>query len=77
MDGIALSLLLIAEFTFVLWLRGLSIRAYLAARDPIAPTIYYVMLWVLAVMPLLVARRHDQLSVCSQEHGPDAKRQTC
>lgn len=57
MRGIALSLLLIAESTLVLWLRGLSIRQYLAARDPVAETVYYLMLVVFAVMPFLVARR--------------------
>ena len=57
MGGIALGLMLIAEFTFVLWLRGLSIREYLAGRDPVAATVYYVMLGVFGVMPLLVARR--------------------
>ena len=31
MGGFALGLLLIAEFTFVLWLRGLSISGYLAS----------------------------------------------
>ncbi len=53
---IALGLLLVAEFTFVLWLRGLSIREYLAMRDPVSGTVYYVMLLVFAIMPLLVAR---------------------
>jgi len=53
----ALGLLLVAEFTLVLWLRGLSISDYLATRDPVAGTVYYVMLGVFAVMPLLVARR--------------------
>jgi len=57
MGGIALSLLLVAEFTLVLWLRGLSIKEYLAARDPVAGTVYYVAVGVFAVMPLLVARR--------------------
>jgi len=57
MGGIALSLLLIAEFTLVLGLRGLSIKEYLAARDPVAGTVYYAVLGVFAVMPLLVARR--------------------
>ena len=52
----ALGLLLVAEFTLVLWLRGLSISDYLATRDPVAGTVYYVMLGVFAVMPLLVAR---------------------
>lgn len=57
MGGIALTLMLLAEFSLVLWLRGPSIRAYLAGRDPVAGTVYYVMLGVFAVMPVLVARR--------------------
>ena len=57
MGGIALSLMLVAEFTLVLWLRGLSIREYLAGRDPVAGTVYYLMLGAFAVMPLLVARK--------------------
>jgi hypothetical protein len=40
----------------VLWLQGLSIREYLAGRDAVAGTVYYVMLAAFA-MPLLVARR--------------------
>ncbi len=57
MGCVALGLLLIAEFTLVLWLRGLSISEYLAGRDPVSGTVYYVMLGVFAIMPLLVARR--------------------
>jgi len=57
MGGIALVLLLVAEFGFVLGLRGLSIREYLATRDPVSGTVYYAMLGVFAIMPLLVARR--------------------
>jgi hypothetical protein len=57
MGGIALGLLLVAEFTLVLWLRGLSISEYLASRDPVSGTAYYVMLAMFAIMPLLVARR--------------------
>jgi hypothetical protein len=57
MGCIALGLLLIAEFTLVLWLRGLSISEYLGSRDPVSGTVYYVMLGVFAIMPLLVARR--------------------
>ena len=53
----ALGLMLVAEFTLVLWLRGLSISEYLASRDPVSGTVYYVMLGVFAIMPLLVARR--------------------
>ncbi len=32
-------------FGLVLWLRGLSIREYLATRDPVSGTIYYVMVF--------------------------------
>jgi type IV secretory pathway TrbD component len=55
--GIALVLVLVAEFGFVLWLRGLSIKDYLATRDPVSGMVYYVMLVVFAAMPLLVARK--------------------
>jgi hypothetical protein len=51
-----LALLLIAEFAFVLWLRGLSLTEYFEGRDPVSGTVYYVMLIVFAMMPLLVAR---------------------
>ena len=57
MGGIALGLLLVAEFGFVLWVRGLSIRRYFASRDRVSGAVYYVMLVLFAVMPLLVARR--------------------
>ena len=57
MGSIALGLLLAAEFSLVLWLRGLSICEYLASRDPVSGTVYYVMLGVFAVMPLFVPRR--------------------
>jgi len=57
MGGVALGLLLVAEFTLVLWLRGMSIREYLASRDPVAGAVYYVMLGVFAIVPLLVVRR--------------------
>ncbi len=57
MGCVALGLLLVAEFTLVLWLRGLSIRDYFEGRDPVAGTVYYLMLGVFAIMPLLVARK--------------------
>jgi hypothetical protein len=57
MGFIALGLLLGAEFTFVLRLRGLSIHEYLATRDPVSGTAYYASLVLFAIMPLLVARR--------------------
>jgi hypothetical protein len=54
---VALGLLLVAEFALVLWLRGLSISEYLVSRDLVSGTVYYAMLVVFALMPLLVARR--------------------
>lgn len=57
MGCVALGLLLVAEFTLVLWLRGISLSEYLANRDPVAGTVYYGMLAVLTVMPLLAGRR--------------------
>lgn len=54
---VALGLLLVAEFTLVLWLQGLSIRDYLAGRDPVSGTVYCVLLGVFALMPLLVVRK--------------------
>lgn len=54
--GVALGLMLFAEFALGLWLRGLSVGEYLATRDPVSGTVYYAMLGVFAVMPLLVGR---------------------
>ncbi len=54
---VALGLLLAAEFSFVLWVRGLTFRAYIATQDPIAGTAYLISLVVFAVLPLLVARK--------------------
>ena len=54
MGCIALVLMLVAEFGLVLWVRRLTIREYLASRDPVAGTVYYVMLAVFAIMPILV-----------------------
>ena len=57
MGCIALVLLLVAEFTLVMWLRGLTISDYLSSRDPVSGTVNYVVLVVFAIMPLIVARR--------------------
>jgi hypothetical protein len=54
MGCIALVLMLL--FRLVLWLRGFSIRQYLASCDSVAGTVYYMVLVLFAVMPLLVAR---------------------
>jgi hypothetical protein len=57
MGCIAFVLLLTVEFTLVLWFRALTIGEYFASRDPVSGTVYYVMLILFAIMPLLVARR--------------------
>jgi hypothetical protein len=57
MGGLALGLLLAAEFLLVLRLRGMTVSGYLASRDPMSGTAYYAMLGAFAVMPLLVERR--------------------
>jgi hypothetical protein len=49
---VATALLLAAEFTLVLWLRGLT-----TSRDLVGGTVYIVMLAAFAIMPLLLARR--------------------
>jgi hypothetical protein len=57
MGCVGLGLMLVAEFTLVLWLRGLSISDYLASRDPVSGTVYYAMLGIFCIMPLLVPPR--------------------
>ena len=54
MGGIALGFLLVTEFGPMLRLRGLSIKQYLATRDPVSGTVFYVMLGLLAMIPLFV-----------------------
>jgi len=41
----------------VLWLRGLTLNQYFASKDPVSGTVYYVLLGMFAIMPLLVARK--------------------
>jgi hypothetical protein len=57
MGLVGLVLLLTAEFTLVLRLRGMSIADYFAARDPVSGTVYTLSLAVLALMPLFAGRR--------------------
>ena len=54
MGCMALVLMLIAEFGFVLWIRGFSIKEYFATRDPVSGAAYYLLLMVFATMPCLV-----------------------
>jgi hypothetical protein len=60
MGGIALCMLVLAEFALVPWLRGISIRQYFTGRDLVAGTVYYMMLGLFSVMPYLVARRYGR-----------------
>jgi hypothetical protein len=54
--GLALVLMLAAEFSLVLWLRGITLGEYFATRDPVSGAAYYFMLAVFAAMPALVRR---------------------
>jgi hypothetical protein len=56
MGGVALALLLLAEFTLVLGIQGLSFSEYLASRDPVSGTAYYIALLLFGMVPLVVAR---------------------
>ena len=56
---IALGLLLLTEFTVVLWIRGLTIAEYLACQDPVAGTVYVVLLASFTLMPSLGIGRSD------------------
>jgi hypothetical protein len=52
---IALCLLLLAEFSLVL-VRRMSIRDYLAGRDPVSGSVYYAELGIMAALPWFVDR---------------------
>jgi len=54
---LSLIILLMFEFTVVLGLQGVSIKQYLASRDPVSGTTYVLSLIIFMVMPVLVARR--------------------
>lgn len=73
MGGIALGLLLFAEFGPVLWLRGISLKEYLATRDPVSGTVYYLMLGLFGLMPLLVARSVPSFSAERREYLSSTK----
>src|SRR5688572_31092468 len=52
--GIALLLLIVVELSVVLAIRGMSISQYFAERDPVAGSVYVVMLVIFAAMPWLL-----------------------
>ena len=51
---IALGLMLLVEFTFVLWIQGLTIRGYFETRDPVSGAVYFLTLGAFAVIPVFV-----------------------
>lgn len=53
----ALGLMLLVEFTVVLWIRGLTIRGYFETRDPVSEAVYLVTLAAFAVIPIFAGRR--------------------
>ena len=57
--AIALLILLVAEFSVVLGIRGLTIGDYVAQRDPVAGSVYAAMLVIFAVMPWLMGGRRS------------------
>ena len=59
---VALGLMLLVEFTFVLWIRGLTIREYFATRDPISGTVYFLTLGAFAVIPVFVERQRSNIA---------------
>jgi len=54
---LSLMILLMFEFTIVLGVQGISIKQYLASRDPVSGAVYVLSLIVYMLMPLLIARR--------------------
>lgn len=59
---VALGLMLLVEFTFVLWIRGLTLREYFAHRDPISGSAYFLTLAAFAVMPVFVGRKSAEIA---------------
>lgn len=51
--GLALALLLAAELTLAALLQGQSPAQWIASRDPVSGRVYFAMLLVYALMPLL------------------------
>ncbi len=52
----ALGLLLFAELTLVLGLRGMALSEYVESRDPVSGSVYLAMLVAFALTPMIVAR---------------------
>lgn len=48
-------LLILVEFSVVLWVRGLTVSDFLATRDPIAAAFYYIAVAIFAGMPAFIS----------------------
>ncbi len=57
--GIALLLMLVAEVTLVLSLRQIAVSDYLSQRDPLAGSVYAIMLIIFALLPTIAHYRHS------------------
>ncbi len=57
MGTVGVLLMLVTEFALVPRLRSVSINQYLTSRDRVSVTVYYMMLAVFAVMPVLTGLR--------------------
>jgi len=66
---IALALMLLAEFSLVLWLRGLTVAGYIAGRDPVSGGAYLASLGVFALCPWLLARARHRLRSTDEPAG--------
>jgi hypothetical protein len=55
--GMALALLVLAEWQLGLWLQGRSFADYVTDRDPVSGAVYAALLLVFASMPFMAARR--------------------
>jgi hypothetical protein len=56
-SGILASLLVVVlDLSVVLWLRGLTIREYVEARDPVAGSVYVGLLVAFGLMPWWITR---------------------
>ncbi len=54
-----LAMLLAVEFTVVLTLRGITVAEYVNTRDPVAGSVYLIMLGLFMIMPWLIFIKHS------------------
>lgn len=57
---IALILMLLAEFSVVLKIQGLTFKDYLSNRDTVSGIVYYAMLGVFAAMPFILKSKKNE-----------------